>query len=404
LTSTSLLLGLKKGKDQSARRSRFRKRENTATVVCAPNEREFTKTVGYFITKADTVLELGCKRGQVTRALLGAAGSVVGVDICRKDDEAIDKNIEGADNVANLECLRTGIAGWQSELQKRGLDGFTVVYVDLTVATGNDLLFDGIALVQQLIQTFRSTLRTVVVKSKRLNAHACSFRNAEPARMLKDPWASDKVRTHDCAQLAHACTARLRVARYPNPPTRHSLKPARPPAATPQRDQSRLKVMCAVGVNQYRSTTSMLRAGDQVLEIGCHFGITTKLLHDHVSATGGRALGVDIGKQALVESRRRYPDCEFEEGSAWDTARLMALCPGLNAIYIDIGGVSGYDGLLEGVALIEQLVCAYRPTLHLLVIKSRAMRDHANTYQCSEEFMYELSTGATKPPPGEAGE
>jgi hypothetical protein len=32
------------------------------------------------------------------------------------------------------------------------------------------------------------------------------------------------------------------------------------------------------------------------------------------------------------------------------------------------------------------------------------MRDHANTYQCSEEFMYELSTGATKPPPGEAGE
>ena len=44
---------------------------------------------------------------------------------------------------------------------------------------------------------------------------------------------------------------------------------------------------------------------------------------------------------------------------AWDTAALLAISPYFNAIYVDVGGISGTNGELEGLALVRQLICAF---------------------------------------------
>jgi SAM-dependent methyltransferase len=328
-----------------ARRSRFRGGEGDTTVVCVPNQQEYTKSVKYFVGSEDVVLELGCQRGETTQTLLETAKRVVGIDIMRKEDGSE----ETTENSDNLTFLRTSV--WSNKIP-RG-EQFSVIYVDLTVVTGNDLLFDGIALVQQLINTFQSSLRFVVIKSRRLREHACCFRNADSFIKDLDPWIVDK------------------------------------------RDKDRVKVLGAVGVQQYRNAIDkVVHEGYHALEIGAHFGCTTKLLHERVGPTGS-AVGVDIGKKALARASGKFPGVCFMEASAWDTHALVKICAKFDVIFIDIGGVSGYDGLLEGVALITQLINAYRPSLKAIVVKSRAMRDHANLFITGEELMYDLKTGAT---------
>jgi SAM-dependent methyltransferase len=375
-----------------ARRSRFRGDGVNTTVVCVPNQQEYTKTIKYFVNEDDVVLELGCQRGETTQTLLQTANRVVGIDISRKEDGS-EESVENSDN---LKFLRTSV--WNSKIQQE--DQFSIIYVDLTVVTGNDLVFDGIALIQQLMNVFKSSLRFVVVKSKRLREHACCWRNADSVIKDLDPWTVDK------------------------------------------RDKSRIKVLGAVGVQQYRNAIEkVVQEGDHALEIGAHFGCTTKLLHDRVGPTGS-AVGVDIGKKALVRAAGKFPDVRFMEASAWDTHALVSkqaspsassncltafpfhlyLCihAGEDLCFVQChihrhwwyvkcrlnstlecpitlnvcAGVSGYDGLLEGIALITQLINVYRPSLKTIVVKSRAMRDHANVFITAEELMYDLKTGA----------
>jgi SAM-dependent methyltransferase len=300
------------------------------------------------VSSDDTVLELGCQRGETTRALIRAAKTVVGVDIDRKEFTRGGTALVQEKEEPNFKFLQT--SSWSNELQSDH-GQFTVIYVDICGATGNDLVFDGIALVQQLLTAFQSSLRYLIIRSKRLSIHACAFRNAHAVVAKLDPWLSNI------------------------------------------RDPDRLKVLCAVGVQQYRSTIPVVvHKGYKVLEIGAHFGSTAKLLHDQVGPTG-MAVGVDIGKKALARASAKFTDVRFDEASAWDTHKLVAICAEYDAIYIDIGGVSGYDGLIEGVALVTQLMNAFKPTLKVVVIKSRALRDFANTYRCSEEFLYDLATG-----------
>ena len=57
---------------------------------------------------------------------------------------------------------------------------------------------------------------------------------------------------------------------------------------------------------------------------------------------------------------------------AFGRRRAFTVC------FVDIGGVSGPDGLLEAIALTRQLTCAF-PSLRVLVLKSKCVQRHARS-------------------------
>lgn len=139
----------------------------------------------------------------------------------------------------------------------------------------------------------------------------------------------------------------------------------------------------SVGVADYRQTIPMVvRKGDSVLEVGCHYGTTTELLHDAaVTNDKGFCCGVDIGEKITQNAKRRYPDITFEVVNAWNTLDLLKLkmnnCAtdsslGYDVVYADIGGLSGSNGLLESLALLDSLGNALQP--RVIVIKSLCMK------------------------------
>ena len=54
-------------------------------------------------------------------------------------------------------------------------------------------------------------------------------------------------------------------------------------------------IIAAMKVEEYRNThTYLVKETDAILEVGCHFGVTTKLLEK----TGRFCIGVDIGRKS----------------------------------------------------------------------------------------------------------
>ena len=157
-------------------------------------------------------------------------------------------------------------------------------------------------------------------------------------------------------------------------------------------------IIATVGVEEYRRTIPYaVSPGDSVVEVGCHLGRTTSLLNEAAGKEdgGGCIVGVDIGPRIINRAKDRYPDIEFVVGDAWRTADLQRLrqqhstkpqgssghicspSSSFDAVYIDVGGLSGSDGLLEALSLIGSLGNALEP--RVIVIKSLCMRRLASS-------------------------
>ena len=166
-------------------------------------------------------------------------------------------------------------------------------------------------------------------------------------------------------------------------------------------------IIATVGVQEYRNTIPFtVQPGDAVLEIGCHFGTSTILLHEAALSLGanndsatlptksdGYCIGVDVGSKIIQEAVNRYPNVHFRTGDAWKTAGILRIQRdylssskdrdsitdisqrreiGFDVVYIDVGGLSGSDGLLEAISLISSIRFALEP--RCMVIKSLCMR------------------------------
>ena len=71
------------------------------------------------------------------------------------------------------------------------------------------------------------------------------------------------------------------------------------------------RLLCSVGVIQYRDAIPLvLREGSKVLEIGCHFGVTTAQIKKQCK--DGEVIGVDISKKIIANARTKFPEVRFE--------------------------------------------------------------------------------------------
>eukprot|EP00527_Entomoneis_sp_CCMP2396_P007254 CAMPEP_0198146706 /NCGR_PEP_ID=MMETSP1443-20131203/30970_1 /TAXON_ID=186043 /ORGANISM="Entomoneis sp., Strain CCMP2396" /LENGTH=333 /DNA_ID=CAMNT_0043810759 /DNA_START=222 /DNA_END=1226 /DNA_ORIENTATION=- len=152
-------------------------------------------------------------------------------------------------------------------------------------------------------------------------------------------------------------------------------------------------VIGTVGVQEYRSMIPYtVGKGDAVLEVGCHLGTSTALLHEASDGNGGYAIGVDVGPKIIEGAKKRYPNTPFSVGDAWKVADLLRIQAGLvkhggisessrkvgfDVIFVDVGGLSGRDGLLEALMLLICLINGLEP--RCIVIKSQCVRRTASS-------------------------
>jgi SAM-dependent methyltransferase len=66
-----------------------------------------------------------------------------------------------------------------------------------------------------------------------------------------------------------------------------------------------------------------VRPGDACLEVGCHEGVTTDMMHRRAA----HVVGVDLSAVTVAAARARFPGVRFEVADAFDIKALLALAP-----------------------------------------------------------------------------
>mmetsp|Transcript_8655 Transcript_8655/g.9982 ORF Transcript_8655/g.9982 Transcript_8655/m.9982 type:complete len:454 (+) Transcript_8655:327-1688(+) len=155
-------------------------------------------------------------------------------------------------------------------------------------------------------------------------------------------------------------------------------------------------IIGTVGVEEYRRTIPItVSRGDVVIEVGSHFGTSTEILHhaakaydsDVIDLSQGGCIGVDVGDKIIAGAKKRFPHVPFVVGDAWKMSKLMqmkhefcSITPTSNhydVVYVDIGGLSGSEGLLEALSLLQSITNSLEP--RCIVIKSVCIRRLASS-------------------------
>ena len=243
---------------------------------------------------------------------------------------------------------------WKSVLDGRHFD---VLVLD-SAMLGNTLSLTTIQTVFEFVndQSRRGNRpRTVIVKSKTINSLA--------------------------RRLIHS--QRLLVSRIGI----HSQGSVQSDLKTPTRD-GKPHIIAPVGVEEYRrSIPHAVKPTDECIEIGCFSGRTTHL----VDEAARYCIGVDIGPKIIRRAKIDRPHLHFEVGDGWNCNELLRMkrnklgtsadiediLSGYDVVYADIGGLSGPDGTLESLSLLDALSYSLRP--RCIVIKSLCIRRLASS-------------------------
>jgi hypothetical protein len=320
---------------------------NTPNLFTCSSSIELERAVSFFCRPGDCVLEMGAQLSDASLKLcqiVGPEGKAFLVDVERSDAKSgrcSHRDIQGFDN---FKCATTMVLPTLEEWKERlfsGKEHYDVIIVDLGHIIGNDLYLTTLSLANDILS--EANPRVMLVKSKSLSSLA---RRLVPSqRLLDGSWVLPReglIRSHE-------------------------------PFIFP-----------AVGVSDYRSTIPFtVQPGDAVLEVGCHFGTTTHLLHEATKNTKleegqlpGLCIGVDIGPKIIRNAKSQYPGITFEVGDAWRTLELLKMRSdgglGYDVVYADIGGLSGAHGVIEALSLVDSLANSLEP--RCIVIKSLCMR------------------------------
>ena len=351
-----------------------------ARWIACSSTKELNRAVQAYIEPGDRVVELGAALRETSTAIcetIGPSGQATLVDVRRnypKREDATRTTVmrrEGDD--ANFYADRSkfieidSFPCWRSALffgDNAPCASYDVLVADASPMLGNDLDLQSVSLVKEFLELNdnmpgqETRCRVVIVKSGSLNAWARRLVHAQ--RLF-----GDKI----------SAGVRSRLTQQERGDDKES-KRFFPPI-----------VVGTVGVEEYRRTIPyVVKEGNAVLEVGCHLGTSTVDLDsaafDERNKCGG-CVGVDIGSRIIEGAKQRHPQVAFEVADAWQTGRLALLrrllpCSdtenflGYDAIYVDVGGLSGSDGLLDSLALLNALGYALGP--RVIVIKSQCVR------------------------------
>jgi SAM-dependent methyltransferase len=315
----------------------------TKIITCS-STKELAQAVDEYIKPHHVVAELGSQLRDVSTRICHRCQRATLVDVHRKFPKAQqDSRRTDAMRLEHTEDFFPDVAefveiaqfsDWNQAFFGEPQQRYDIFVLDVNSIVGNDLEWTALNLIDQFQAWNGGFPLTVLVKSVGLNQWACRLVHGQRWRGLED---------------------------YTAIPPPH--------------------IIATRGVQEYRSTIPYtVRPTDAVLEVGCHFGTTTTLLQDH----GQYCIGVDVGSKIIKEADKRHSGICFRVGDAWKTAALLRLQQeyyqesqtsgriGFDVVYVDVGGLSGSDGLLEAIHLISSIRYALEP--RCIVIKSLCMQ------------------------------
>eukprot|EP00581_Thalassiosira_minuscula_P006683 CAMPEP_0183703050 /NCGR_PEP_ID=MMETSP0737-20130205/938_1 /TAXON_ID=385413 /ORGANISM="Thalassiosira miniscula, Strain CCMP1093" /LENGTH=364 /DNA_ID=CAMNT_0025929749 /DNA_START=496 /DNA_END=1590 /DNA_ORIENTATION=+ len=338
-----------------------------------------------YVQPGDTVAELGSQLRESSTTLcetIGPTGEAILVDIERKfpnekkgeqRTSAMRRQGDELDFYTDRATFvqTKAFEFWREALFFRGSSSgsssrpeYNALVVDMSTVAGNDLDLTCISLIREFIALnhgsgeYDNPCRAVIVKSGSLHTLARRLYHAQRvisgAQSPNERWSRDKG------------------------------------------DGRRSSIIGAVGVKQYRETIPhVVKPGDVCVEVGCHLGTTTTLVDEAAKgdvekhsdgSLGGGCLGVDVGSHIIKSAKKTYPHLSFEVGDGFNTGGLARMrkahfgdsdcsdnnCSTYDAVYVDIGGLSGSEGLLEAVSLLASIDRSLGP--RCIVIKSLCIR------------------------------
>ena len=132
--------------------------------------------------------------------------------------------------------------------------------------------------------------------------------------------------------------------------------------------QVKTKIVATRDVKGYRGTIAeFVREDDVLLEIGCEWGTTTRLLAERA----GCVLATDISRECIERAAEANPTLTFAVLDAFDLRALLALDRHFTVIYIDVSGLSGFRSTLDVLALLNSYASLLAP--RVIVVKSGAL-------------------------------
>ena len=355
------------GAIHDARRSRFRTAAGPL-VFTASSQRALLAGVSRLVEESDYVLEIGCQLGDVTRMLADRAACVHGIDTDRelkgRSGRSIAYRAHATPAEAGMDPSQVRLSlldPWDMQAMQVALTTSddapqlashdaeqqpTVAVIDLMRIVGNDLPLEALALTRQIGRSF-PMVRAVLIKSRSL----------------------DKLQR----QLTTLPVLRAEAGSMP------------PPSWLP-------RVVATKGVTAYREAALHLmnswaqqgRRGIRALEIGCHLGTSTALVHAAAHEGGGFCVGVDVGRPIVQRAAALHPEVAFSVCDAWDVRGLQRALPDgqiPQLVLLDVGGISSSFGELDALALVRLICSAFGDGLEAVVVKSHCLESAARTLQ-----------------------
>jgi hypothetical protein len=352
--------------------SKQKKKKNTVKWVACSSTKEVTRAIKMYYKEGDTIAELGSQLRESSIAIcdsIGPEGKALLVDIERKfpnekngkarttamrrkgDEDTFYNDRTTFVETKAFEYWREAL--FFSDEEKPKYNGLVV---DVSTVAGNDLDLTCISLIKEFLALNSSSedddnaCRVIIVKSRSL--HDLARRLFHAQRILNGAQSLDS-----------------------------------------EFNIGKTSIIGTVGVEEYRRTIPyVVKEGDAVIEVGSHFGTSTALLHDAArgqdgSSTIGGCIGVDVGPHIIESAKKKFPIVPFEVGDAWKMADLVRMKSKYfndhpsqriyDAVYVDIGGLSGSEGLLEAISLLSSITNTLEP--RCIVIKSLCMRRLASS-------------------------
>jgi len=134
----------------------------------------------------------------------------------------------------------------------------------------------------------------------------------------------------------------------------------------------RTRFIATEGVKEYRETVPFcVNHDDVVLEIGCEWGTTARILAEHCR----QVIATDVSEDCIERARQQHPDLDFRLLDGFDLKAVLELGCDFTKVYIDISGLSGYRSLLDLISLLNAYASVLQP--EAIVIKSGGLKHFA---------------------------